>query len=148
MKKILFILLFAFGLASAQQAVINRPYVWGWTHIINSQTLADSVVSNAFTIKKINGNSTLWFKIGTVDSIKSDVSVKLKLYNSETNGWGYYQASNSAIFTISSSNITANNEFYYKLTDYNAWAWADSAKIVVSVTSTSSFGLDVYDGGQ
>ena len=147
MKKVLFILMLAFGFSFAQQAVITRPYDWGWTQIVNNVTLTSADTSSAFAIDKYNGNQTLWFKIGTVDSIKSDVTVKLELKNNETGGWGTY-LSGSTLVAIGSSNITANNEFYIKMTDYDSWAWADSARIISSVSSTSSFTYDVYIGGQ
>ena len=145
MKRILIVLMLFAGLAFSQR-VITSPRTTNWYTILNS-TIASADTTDGYSIKNAYGNTTLWFKIGTVDSIKSDVTVKLQLYNSKSSGWGEYQDS-PTIFTISSSMITANNEFYYKLTDYDAWAWADVVRFIISVTSTSSFQMTVYIGGQ
>jgi len=148
MKKIvLFLMVAMFATNLFAQRVITQPKEYKWTTIVNGSTLSSSITSDNFVIKNMYGNATVWFKIGSVDSVKSDVTVKLKLYNSETTGWGDYLSGNT-LTTISSSEITAGNEFYIKLTDYDAWAWADKAELVISVSSTSSFTLYVYVGGQ
>jgi len=147
MKKIIFLLMFAFSYTFSQQAVITRPYDWGWEKIIDGSTMTSADTSTAFTISKLYGNTTLWFKINSVDSIKSDVTVKFQLYNAETDGWGDYLSGNT-LTTISSSEIAAGNEFYIKMTDYDAWAWGSKGRIILSVSSTSSFNYDVYRGGQ
>jgi len=146
MKKLLLILMLAVSFAFSQR-VITEPRVQGWDTVFDGVTITSADTSSAITIANSTGNKILWFKIGTVDSIKSDVTVKMQLYNKETGGYGDYLSGNS-LTTISSSKITAGNEFYLKLTDYDAWAWADKVRFIVSVSATSSFVLTVYIGGQ
>ena len=146
MKKLLLILMLTVSFAFSQR-VITEPRVQGWDTVFDGVTITSADTSSAITIASSTGNKILWFKIGTVDSIKSDVTVKMQLYNKETGGYGDYLSGNS-LTTISSSKITAGNEFYLKLTDYDTWAWADKVRFIVSVSATSSFVLTVYIGGQ
>lgn len=148
MKKLIFFLLLFFGLSFGQR-VITIPNSTEWIKVLSQGSLNTADTTTVFYVKNLKGAVTLWFEVGTVTSIGSDVTVKLQLYNAKTDSWADYYAGNT-LTTLSSSLFTTGSAFYVTLSSslYDQWAWADGVRFILSCTSASDLSYDVYIGGQ
>lgn len=142
LRSLLLTLLFA-GFLFSQTKVQIQPRAHDWQQIgVDLAISTSAATTDSWNNKIVQGATTVWLDTVSTSSL-GDLTVELKLYNSKTGKWGSYYSGNDLVtITVSS----AEWPIYIILSDYDQWAWADKAELLITTASGSAV-MDVYVGG-